>query len=162
MNLIVAVDQNWAIGNNGELLETIKGDLEYFKSKTIGKTIILGRETLKTFPKASPLKDRINIVLTKDTSLIIQNGIIVNSIEELLQETKKFNTEDIYVVGGASVYTQLLPYVSRAYVTKFNKEHPADKYFPNLDLSKSWILTQTSEILTENAVDYTFNIYDRI
>lgn len=162
MNLIVAVDKNWAIGNDGELLEIIEGDMQNFKKTTTGKIIIVGRETLKTFPNGSPLKNRTNIILTKDKNFKIANGIIVNSVDELLEKIKAFNLEDIYVVGGASVYQQLLPYVNTAYVTKFYKEHPADKYLPNLDLMPEWKLSETSEIYKENDIEYTFNIYKRI
>jgi dihydrofolate reductase len=161
MNLIVAVDINWAIGNNGELLEVLSGDMKHFKSTTTGKTIVLGRETLKTFPGGNPLKNRTNIILTRARDFNPPNGIIVNSIDELLEKLKDFNSEEIYVVGGASVYEQLLPHVSTAYITKFHNEHTADKYLTNLDLSPEWELAETSEVYKEKDVKYTFNVYKR-
>lgn len=162
MNLIVAVDENWAIGNNGELLEVISGDMRHFKETTTGKVIVLGRETLNTFPGGNPLKNRTNIILTRAKDFNPTNGIVVNSIEDLLQELKNFNSEDIYIVGGASVYEQLLPHVNTAYITKFHNEHTADKYLENLDLSPEWKLSETSEVFKENDVEYNFNIYKRI
>jgi dihydrofolate reductase len=159
MNLIVNVDKNWAIGNNGELLVTLKGDMQYFKQMTTGKVIVLGKETLKTFPSGKPLKNRTNIVMTTDRTLSIENAIIANSIEALLEELKKYNPEDVFVVGGESVYKQLLPYVDKAYITKCATENPADKFLPNLDLLPEWKLAETSEVHEENDVTYSFNLY---
>jgi dihydrofolate reductase len=92
----------------------------------------------------------------------LADGIIVNSIDELLQKLKNFNSEEVFVVGGASVYEQLLPHVNTAYITKFHNVHAADKYLTNLDLSSEWELIESSEIHKENDVEYTFNIYKRI
>lgn len=161
MNLIVAVDKNWAIGNNGHLLQTVKADMANFRNITTGKVIVLGRETLKTFPNGKPLKNRTNIILTRDKSYEIEEGIIAHSVEELFLILKKYNPEDIYVVGGASVYEQLLPYVNTAYITNFHKEYIADKYFPNLDNLKDWKLVSKGEMLMENDVPYSFNLYKK-
>ena len=161
MNLIVNVDNNWAIGCSGELLVTLKGDMEYFKKMTTGKVIILGLETLKTFPFGKPLENRINIVMTTNKDLTIENAILVNSVEALLEELKKYNQKDVFVVGGESIYTQLLPYVDKAYVTKCNIECAADKFLPNLDLLPEWKRIETSELYEENGITYSFNLYIR-
>ena len=161
MNLIVNVDKNWAIGNNGELLVTLKGDMQYFKQMTTGKVIILGRETLKTFPLGEPLKDRINIVMTTDKIFTTENAIIVHSTKALLEELKKYKPEDVFVAGGGSIYKQLLSYVDKAYITKCDKAYPADTFFPNLDLLPEWKLVETSEAYQENDVTYSFNLYIR-
>lgn len=161
MNLIVAIDKNWAIGNNGNLLEVLKGDMINFKNTTTDKIIVLGRATLTTFPGGKPLKNRTNIILTKNKDLKAEESIICHSIEELLKTLEPLNSEDVFIVGGASVYEQLLLYVDTAYITKFDKSHNADTYFPNLDLLPEWNLVETSEIFMENDIQYTFNIYKR-
>lgn len=161
MNLLVAVDKNWAIGNNGKLLEHIKGDLINFKNKTTGKVIVVGRETLGTFPSGKPLANRINIVLSRDLNFNIEDGIAAHSIEELLELIKDYSIEDVFVVGGSSIYQQLLPYVNTAYVTKFSNEHTADRYFPNLDNMLEWVHESSSELFEENGIKYSFNVYKR-
>jgi dihydrofolate reductase len=161
MNLIVAVDINWGIGNNGELLTSIKGDQQNFKNITLEKVVILGRETLNTFPGGKPLKSRTNIILSRDHNLKIENAIVVNSIEELLKSIETFNPNDVYVIGGQSIYEQLLPYTQTAIITKIQRSYSADKYFPNLDKLKEWELISTSENHVENDVNFTFNIYRR-
>lgn len=161
MNLIVAVDKNWAIGNNGQLLEHLKGDMINFKNKTTGNIIVVGRETVSTFPGGKPLINRTNIILTRNKAFNLDGGIIAHSTEELLEILKDYNTDDVFVVGGSSVYEQLLPYVKVAYITKFHKEHTADRYFPNLDLISEWTLKSSSEVFHENGVDYSFHTYKR-
>ncbi|MBR2902423.1 MAG: dihydrofolate reductase, partial [Clostridia bacterium] len=119
MNLIVAVDNNWAIGNKGDLLARVRADLRYFAAKTTGNVVVLGSKTLATFPGGRALKNRTNIVMsTRDISP--EGTIVVHSLEELLEETSKYPSESVYVIGGASVYNQLLPFCDTAYVTKFD------------------------------------------
>lgn len=161
MNLLVAVDKNWAIGNNGDLLEHIKGDLINFKNKTTGKVIVVGRETLGTFPGGKPLKNRTNIVISRNSEFHIEGGVIAHSIEEMLQIVKSYKPEDVFVVGGSSIYEQLLPYVNTAFVTKFHNEHIADRYFPNLDQMEEWKHESSSELFKENEIEYSFDIYKR-
>jgi dihydrofolate reductase len=161
MNLIVAVDKNWAIGNNGELLARIKGDQQYFKNATLEKVVILGRETLNTFPGGKPLKNRTNIILSRDINLKVENALVVNSIEELLKCIEGYNPNDVFVIGGQSVYAQLLPYSETAIITKIQDSYSADKYFPNLDMLSDWELVSTSEEHIENDIAFTFNIYKR-
>jgi dihydrofolate reductase len=161
MNLIAAVDINWGIGNKGELLTSIKGDQQNFKNITLEKVVILGRETLNTFPGGKPLKNRTNIILSRDNNLKIENALVVNSIEELFKSIEHFNPDDVYVIGGQSIYEQLLPYTQTAFITKIQRSYSADKYFPNLDMLKEWELVSTSENHVENDINFTFNIYKR-
>ena len=120
MNAIVAVDNNWAIGNKGKLLVSIPNDMKRFREITTGKVVVLGRKTMATFPNGMPLKNRTNIVLSKDEKYKAGDAIVVHSIDELLEELKKYNTEDVYIIGGDSLYKQMLPYVDTCEVTKIN------------------------------------------
>ena len=120
MNVIVGVDSNWAIGNKHQLLVSIPNDMKHFREETTGKVVVHGRKTLATFPQGLPLKNRTNIILTTDKSFQVKDAIVVHSIEELLEELKKYNEEDIYIIGGESVYRQMLPYCKVAHVTKVN------------------------------------------
>jgi len=159
--LIVAVDNNWAIGNKGELLIRIPNDHKHFREETTGKVVVLGRKTLETFPQGLPLKNRTNIILSTDKKYTVKDAIIVHSIEELLEELKKYNDEDIYIIGGDSVYRQMLPYCNVAHVTKIDHEYEADAYFPNLDKDGEWEITADSDELTYFDIAYQFLKYER-
>jgi dihydrofolate reductase len=161
MNLIVAVDNNWAIGNKNELLISIPNDHKHFRQETTGKVVVLGRKTLDTFPQGLPLKNRTNIILSKDKNYAVKDAIVVHSVEELLEETKKYNDEDIYVIGGESIYRQLLPYCNVAHVTKIDHEYTADTYFPNLDEDEEWQITADSDEQTYFDIAYSFVKYER-
>ncbi len=161
MNLIVAVDSNWAIGNKNELLVRIPNDHKHFREETTGKVVVLGRKTLETFPQGQPLKNRTNIILTTDRKYQVKDAIIVHSIEELLGELKKYNDEDIYIIGGESVYRQMLPYCDVAHVTKIDRAYEADTYFPNLDKDENWHITADSDEQTYFDIAYQFLKYER-
>ena len=107
MNLIVAVDKNWAIGKNNELLVRIPADQKFFRETTTGKVVVMGRKTLESFPNGLPLKNRTNIVLTHNQDYEVKGAIVVHSMEELHEELKKYNDEDIYVIGGEKIYEQI-------------------------------------------------------
>ena len=161
MNLIVAVDNNWAIGNKNELLARIPNDHKHFREETTGKVVVLGRKTLETFPQGLPLKNRTNIILSRDPKYQVKDAIIVHSIEELLEELKKYNEEDIYIIGGESIYRQMLPYCKVAHVTKIDHEYEADTYFPNLDQDENWHITADSDEQTYFDIAYQFLKYER-
>lgn len=161
MNVIVAVDNNWAIGNKNQLLIRIPNDHKHFREETTGKVVVLGRKTLETFPQGLPLKNRTNIILSKDPDYQVKDAIVVHSIEELLEELKKYNDEDIYIIGGDSVYRQMLPYCNVAHVTKIDHEYEADAYFPNLDEEDDWEITADSDEQTYFDVAYEFLKYER-
>ena len=161
MNIIVAVDNNWAIGNKNQLLVRIPNDHKHFREETTGKVVVLGRKTLETFPQGQPLKMRTNIILSKDKNYQVKDAIVVHSIEELLQELKKYREEDIYIIGGDSVYRQMLPYCNVAHVTKIDHEYEADAYFPNLDKDEAWEIVADSEEQTYFDIAYQFLKYVR-
>lgn len=162
MNLIVAADNNWAIGNKNRLLVSIPNDMKHFREETTGKVVVLGRKTLETFPQGQPLKNRTNVILTTNKNFKVKDAIIVHSLEELLTELKNYADEDIYVIGGDSVYRQLLPYCNVAHVTKVDHEYEADTYFPNLDKDPEWRITAESDEQTYFDLPYTFLKYERI
>lgn len=161
MNMIVAVDSNWAIGNKNKLLVSIPNDMKFFRQETTGKVIVMGRKTLESFPQSQPLKNRTNIILTTDKKYTVKDAIVVHSIDELLEELKKYNDDDIYVIGGDSVYKQMLPYCKVAHVTKIDHAYEADAYFPNLDADDEWEITADSEEQTYFDIAYQFVKYER-
>lgn len=163
MKAIVIVDKNWAIGCQNALLAHIPSDLKFFKNKTLNNIIVYGRKTLETFPNGKPLKNRVNILLTRDPKYrTSESSFVVNSIDEILQMNSEIK-ENLFVVGGQSVYEQLLPYCDTVYVTKIDEAFPADAYFPNLDLDNSnWTLVTISEKQEENGFTFYFCEYKRI
>ena len=161
MNLIVAVDDHWAIGCKGSLLVRIPDDHKAFREETAGKVVVFGRKTLATFPQGMPLADRTNIVLSTNTNYRVKGAIVVHSKEELLQELKKYRDEDIYIIGGESVYRMMLPYCQVAHVTKIDRVYEADAYFPNLDKLEDWEITADSEEQTYFDIAYCFLKYER-
>ncbi len=161
MNLIVAVDSNWAIGNKNELLIRIPNDHKHFREETTGKVVVLGRKTLETFPQGLPLKNRTNIILSTNPSYQVKDAIVVHSVEELLEELKNYADEDIYIIGGDSVYKQMLPYCDVAHVTKIDHAYEADAYFPNLDEDEEWEITAESDEQTYFDIAYYFLKYER-
>ena len=161
MNLIVAVDSNWAIGKENKLLVSIPQDMKFFRETTKGKVVAMGRKTLESFPGGQPLKNRVNVVLTTDKNYKVKDTVIVHSVEEMVEELKKYNSEDVYVIGGESIYRQLLPYCTTAYVTKIDHAYDADTYFPNLDADPEWEMTKISDEQTYFDLEYVFVIYER-
>lgn len=162
MNLIVAVDENWAIGNKNELLISIPADHKFFRQETTGKVVILGRKTLETFPQGLPLKNRTNIIMSTNKDYRVKDAVVVHNLDELLSQIEKYNTEDVYVVGGESVYRLLLPYCDTAHVTKIDHAYEADAYFPNLDAMPEWKITADSEEQTYFDITYHFLKYERV
>ncbi len=157
MNLIVAVDQNWAIGKDGDQLVYLKEDLKRFRTLTSGHTVILGRKTLATFPGGRPLKNRRNLILSRNPQFQAEGAEVFASVEELVQRADG----DAFVIGGASVYEQLLPYCDTAYITKIHAGFPADTYFPDLDKSEEWEIVQESESLEQDGIAYHYVTYRR-
>ena len=161
MNLIAAVDSNWAIGNKERLLVSIPNDHKHFREETTGKVVVLGRKTLQTFPQGLPLKNRTNIILSRDRNYEVKDALVVHSVEELLEELKKYNEEEVYVIGGESVYRQLLPYCRTAHITKIDHSYEADAFFPDLDSDPEWEITADSDEMTYFDIAYTFLKYER-
>jgi dihydrofolate reductase len=160
MNLIAAVDLNWGIGYNCELLEKIPEDMKYFKEKTQRKVIVMGRSTFESLPNKKPLDQRINIVLTKNKTYNCEGVILCYSLEELFKELKKYNEEDIFIIGGESIYSQLISYCNKAYITKICKEYVHDKALANLDNHEQWEKVSYSEKRQfKDDIYYSFDIY---
>lgn len=162
MNLIVCVDEAWGIGYKNELLVRIPSDQKFFRTKTTGNVVVMGRKTLDSFPGGKPLKDRVNIVLSRNTSLEKRGEeIYVDSVENCLEELKKYPDKDIYIIGGATVYEQFLPYCDKAFVTKVDRKFSADAYFPNLDKLSDWALEEEGDEQTYFDNTFSFNTYIR-
>ncbi len=161
MNIIVAADHNWAIGKNNQLLVKIPADMKFFRETTTGKVVVMGRKTLESFPNGLPLKNRRNIVLTANPSYQVKDAIVVHSKAELDLELAKYNSDDIYVIGGASIYKLLLDECDTAHVTKIHYTYEADTYFPNLDEDPAWELVADSEEQTYFDLEYYFLKYRR-
>lgn len=162
MNLIAAVDQNWAIGNKNQLLVKIPADQKFFRETTTGKVVVMGRKTLESFPNGLPLKNRTNIVLTHDKNYTVKDAIVLHSLEDLREELKKYPSEDIYVIGGETIYRQLLDDCDVAHITKIEFAYDADAYFPNLDELPEWQITADSEEQTYFDLEYFFYKYERV
>lgn len=159
MKAIVAVDSNWAIGLNGNLLERIPEDMKYFKKMTLGKVVVMGRETFYSLPGKEPLKDRKNIVLSRKMESSDEKVTVCGSIDLLFEELSKYESDDVFVAGGEMVYSELLPYCTEAYVTKIDKAHEADTFFPDLDKSGDWEFAGSNGSGDYNGLRYEFVIY---
>lgn len=161
MNAIVAVDNNWAIGCKNRLLVRIPADHKNFRQETTGKVVVLGRKTLETFPQGMPLPNRLNIILSTNPDYKVKDAVVVHDKEELDAELKKYPTEDVYIIGGESVYRMMLPECNVVHVTKIDHDYEADAYFPDLDQDGAWEVTTQSEEQTYFDLPYYFVKYER-
>ena len=161
MNIIVAVDKNWAIGYQNKLLNSIPEDMKFFRETTTGNVIVMGRKTLESFPNGRPLKNRTNVVITRQKDYEVPGAVVVHSVEEALEYLKGFKSENIYVIGGASIYKQMLPYCDVAHVTVMDYAYQADTWFPNLDEMDDFVVAADSEEKTYFDLEYCFKMYVR-
>ena len=163
MNIIVAVDKKWGIGNKGKLLVSIPRDKKLFREETTGKVIIMGHNTLLSLPGSQPLAGRKNIVLSRDSSLSIKGATVLNSVDACIDYLRKNNIKDsdVFVIGGESVYNDFLPYCDVAHITYIDYEYEADRHFLNLDMSDEWGLVLETEEETYFDIPYTFRLYKR-
>ncbi|MGC1390603.1 MAG: dihydrofolate reductase [Bacteroidales bacterium] len=159
ISIIVAVSEDRGIGKDNELLWHISGDLKRFKRLTSGNTVIMGKKTWESLPH-KPLPGRKNIVLTDVPQEYIENSVTAYSIEDAL--SKCGPDEEIFIIGGGSIYRQFMPIADRLYITHVHKKAPADIYFPEIDLS-IWEVTEKEEFKTDNdiGIPYTYAIYER-
>ena len=158
MNLIAAVDNNWAIGKDNQLLFHIPEDMKFFKSKTSGHPVVMGRKTYESIWK--PLPNRENIILTMNPDYHPDRCTTVNTIPQLIEHlSKKYAIQDIYIIGGEMIYQKLLPFCDTAYITKIYETKDANKFFPNLDSMQDWHITAQSEIKNYEGVHYQFLTY---
>lgn len=160
MNAIVVVDKNWSIGKDGDLLVHLPGDLKYYKEKTIGNVIVMGRKTLESFPGGRPLPGRTNIVITRNADFKKEECIVCNSIPEVFKKIEEYEPEKVFVVGGAEIYKALFEHCDTFYVTKIEEEYEADRSFPNLD-NMNFIVNWESESQEEKGIKYRFLKYVR-
>ena len=155
MKLIAAVDNEWNIGNKGGLLFSLPDDMKFFRTTTSGKIVVMGRKTLESFPGSKPLKNRVNIVLSRCNRH-------ATSVDELLDKLKAYNSDDIYVIGGAQIYSLLLPYCDTALITHVDAvASEADSKFPELKTDE-WKITEQSDIHENNGLKFRFTTYKRI
>lgn len=163
MKCIVAVAQDWGIGKDGGLLARNKEDMKFFRSMTVGNVVIMGRKTLESFPGGKPLPDRENIVITREKEYCWEGVHVVHSIVDAEQLANRIadGEKDIFVIGGESIYRQMLDLCQEAYVTRMHKTYEADTYFPNLDERSEWQLTSQSENREYGDGTFCFCTYTR-
>lgn len=161
MNLITAVDEKWGIGKDGGLLANLPGDMKYFREKTTGKIVVMGRSTLESLPGKKPLPKRINVVLTRQEDYKAEGAIIVHDMEELMYEVNKYVPDEVMIMGGASVYNELMEQCDTLYITKIYHDFDADKHIRNVDEMKQFKVVWKSEMMEENGYKYQFFEYKR-
>lgn len=161
MKLIAAVDNDWNIGNKGGLLFSLPDDMKFFRTTTSGKVVVMGRKTLESFPGSRPLKNRVNIVLSRSKHTV-DGAEFVASVDELLERLKEYDSDDIYVIGGAQIYSLLLPYCDTSLITHVDAvADEADSKFPELKADK-WKITEQSDIHENNGIRFRFTTYKAI
>ena len=159
MKCIVNVTENWGIGREDRLLVSLSADLRRFRQLTEGRTVILGRKTLATFPGGRPLPRRRNLVLSSDRTLEVPGAEVVHSLSELFAVCRDVPDDDLCVIGGARVYEQLRPYCRQALVTRTLLSPAADRFFPDLDRLPGWSAVRRGEVLEENGVSFQYVEY---
>lgn len=160
MDAIVNVTKNWGIGLENKLLVSIPADLRRFRALTTGKTVILGRKTLETFPGGRPLNNRKNIIMSTNSDYAVAGARVVHDLPELFSLLEGYPMDDICLIGGAALYTQMLPYCRRVFLTRTLVEVPADRFFPDLDALPNWRVTHAGEVLEENGLRFQFVDYE--
>lgn len=161
MKMIVCVSENFGIGLNNELLFSLPPDMKFFRETTMGKVIIMGRGTLDSFPGGKPLKNRTNIVLTRDRDFSREGAIVFNSKEEILRFTEQFAPDDVYVIGGGQIYEMFRDVCSEILITKVRKSVPADTFFFDIDSDGNWYLENESELMEHEGISFSFCTYRR-
>lgn len=161
MDLIVAVDEKWGIGKDGDLLQRISADMKYFRQKTTGNVLVMGRKTLESFPNQKPLPNRVNIVLTTNKEYEAEGVVLCHDLAALPELLKAYEGQQIFVAGGGTIYKQLLSQCEKAYVTKIYHTYEADTVFPNLDENPAWELAEKGEMQEENGIRFSFDVYKK-
>lgn len=161
MKVIVAVDKNWGIGKKNGLLFSLPEDMKFFREKTMNKVVVMGSNTLKSFPNGKPLKNRINVVLFPGGEKR-DDCVIVQSLDEMKEELKKYNTDDVFVIGGAMFYKTMLEFCSEVYVTKVDADGQAEVFYENLDNRPEWECVYSSESIETNGYTIRFTTYKNL
>lgn len=161
MKMIVAVDNKWGIGCNNCLLISIPKDMQYFKEHTLDKVVVMGRKTFESMPGSKGLPKRINIVLTTNKNYEADQCIVVHSEEEMFDEIARYNPDDVYLIGGASMYNKYYKHCDRLYITKIDADLNADTFIINVDEDDDYDMVSESEPIAENGVTYRFCVYEK-
>lgn len=159
MKMIVCVSQNYGIGNKGDLLFSLPPDMKMFREATRDKVVIMGRSTLDSFPGGKALKNRINVVLTRDESFERENTHVFHSKEAVLGFVSQYESDDVYVIGGAQIYELFRDVCDEAIVTRVQKEVPCDTFFFDIDRDQAWSLQKESELMEHEGTRFTFCTY---
>jgi len=159
MKLIVAVDERWGIGKNGDLLLSIPDDMRFFREMTRDAVLVMGYNTLISFPGSKPLPGRLNIVLNDAEGCCVSGAVICRSLDQLFRFLNSFGSNEVYVIGGGSIYRQLLPYCDTAYITKMHLDGGADTFIPDLDQAANWTAAEEGELREYEGVAYSFVTY---
>lgn len=160
MNIIAAADINWGIGKEGQLLDNIPEDMKFFREKTMGKVVIMGKNTFLSFPGQKALPKRVNIVLTHDENFCADGIIVCSSMDDAIKEAKKHaKDEDIFFIGGEQIYKKAVDYCDTAYITKIDNEYDADRFLVNFDVMEDWFIKSEEMIKTEKGIYITFTTY---
>lgn len=161
MNLIVAVDKNWGIGRDGGLLAHLPGDMAYFKAHTMGKTVVMGRKTLESMPGRRGLPGRDNYVLTSNPDFAAERCEVVHSEAEMFEALAQYEPDDVFIIGGSSMYNKYYKMCDKLYITKIDADLDADTRIVNIDEDPDFHVVSESEPMTENGVTYRFLVYAR-
>ncbi|MBQ8144175.1 MAG: dihydrofolate reductase [Butyricicoccus sp.] len=159
MIAVMAVDLQNGIGKDGGLLCHLPGDLKHFRELTMGKTVILGRKTLATFPGGRPLVGRRNIILTRDPDFACEGAAVCHSVDEVRAVCADVPADEVCVIGGGTVYDQFLPYTHKLELTRIERRFDADTFFPFEE--EDWTMTEQSELIEENGIAYRYCTYAR-
>ena len=159
MRFIVAVDSRWGIGKDNDLLKSIPDDMMYYRKTTRDKVVLMGYRTLLSLPQSKPQPARLNIVLADIEGLSVSGAVVCKSMDQLLRLAGCFKSEDVFVIGGGSIYRQLMPYCEGAHITKMRFDGGADTFIPDLDEKPEWSVINESDISDYEGVRYSFAEY---
>lgn len=163
MQAILHCDRKWGIGKRNDLMFRLPQDMKFFRNTTSGKVVVMGSNTLLSFPGEKPLKNRTNIVLWPggDEKRAERDGfVMVQSLEELSKELRKYNTDDVFIIGGAMMYHTMLPYCRYVYLTIVDADGGAEVFFDNLELLKNWTVVEESEPVQDNGYTIRFTKWE--
>lgn len=160
MDAIVIADEGWGIGKDGRLIYHLPEDLKYFAKMTRGKVLVMGRRTLASFPGGKPLKDRVNIVMSRDPDFAPEGVLLARSREELRALVSGYPPDSVMLIGGEALYRQLLPCCTRAFVTRVRAVSPADRFFPDLDRLPGWRMAEGGPEQEQNGLRFAYCVYE--
>ena len=159
MNLIASATLDWGIGYQNDLLYRVSKDMVQFRKKTTGKVVVMGMNTFLSMPNQKPLPNRTNIVLAHERSFAPTGVTTVYSLDELFETLRQYDSEQVFVIGGAMLYETLLPYCDKAYITRFWATKQADRFLPDFDKAPAWHLQQRSAVQQQDGVLFTYDLY---